>query len=292
MPLAFVDMDLLDQNIRAVIQRAGGKKIRIASKSIRCVAILRYIQNFSEQFQGIMCYNAREALYLCRQGFDDLLVAYPLYNSKDLYDIGTELRRRKQIIFMVDSIDHLACLEKLGNELQTSIPVCIDIDMSVHYPGLHFGVLRSGIRTPEQALDFYQQIQKYPHIFCKGIMGYEAQIAGVSDYNPARNFLVNACIRLLKKNSIPKISRRRRAVVEKLKLNGAKLEIVNGGGTGSLETTGRENLITEVTAGSAFFAPSSFDYYHNFQHLPAMAYAIEITAGLNHIFSPAMEGAT
>src|SRR5690242_634113 len=40
MPFAFVDLDLLDANVRAVRSRAGGKRIRVASKSVRCVTIL------------------------------------------------------------------------------------------------------------------------------------------------------------------------------------------------------------------------------------------------------------
>ena len=44
----------------------------------------------------------------------------------------------------------------------------------------------------------------------------------------------------------------------------AELEIVNGGGTGSLELTAAEEAVTEVTAGSGFYAPAQFDHYSRF----------------------------
>src|SRR5262245_6288871 len=39
MPFAYLDLDLLDQNIRQVVARAGGKRVRLASKSLRSVAV-------------------------------------------------------------------------------------------------------------------------------------------------------------------------------------------------------------------------------------------------------------
>ena len=44
----------------------------------------------------------------------------------------------------------------------------------------------------------------------------------------------------------------------------APVELVNGGGTGSLHTTAREAAVTEVTAGSGFYAPTLFDRYSAF----------------------------
>ena len=43
MPLAYLDLDLLDANIRAILARAGEKRIRLASKSLRSVAVIRRI---------------------------------------------------------------------------------------------------------------------------------------------------------------------------------------------------------------------------------------------------------
>ena len=84
MPLAFVDMDLLDENIKSILKRAGDKKIRLASKSIRSKYILNYILQSNSQFQGILCYTVGEAVWLAENGFDDLLIGYPCMNKRDL----------------------------------------------------------------------------------------------------------------------------------------------------------------------------------------------------------------
>lgn len=57
---------------------------------------------------------------------------------------------------------------------------------------------------------------------------------------------------------------------------GISLRFVNGGGTGSLHHTGREDAVTELTAGSGFFSPGLFDYYQDFHFQPAAGFALEI----------------
>ncbi len=62
MPFAYLDLDLLEQNIRQVVARAGGKRVRLASKSLRSVAVIRRILASDPCFQGLMCYTALEAV--------------------------------------------------------------------------------------------------------------------------------------------------------------------------------------------------------------------------------------
>src|SRR5690625_7562074 len=76
-PCAFVDVDSLTTNMKAITIGAKEKKIRIASKSIRSVQVLKDILAVSPIFQGVMCFTAEEALYLHEQGLDDVLIAYP-----------------------------------------------------------------------------------------------------------------------------------------------------------------------------------------------------------------------
>ena len=84
MPFAFLDLDLLEQNIRQIVARAQGKRVRLASKSLRSIAVIRRILAADPCFQGIMCYTAREAAYLASQGFDDLLIGYPTWAARFL----------------------------------------------------------------------------------------------------------------------------------------------------------------------------------------------------------------
>ncbi len=275
MPLAFVDLDLFDENVTAIAARAKGKPIRIASKSIRCVALLRRILEDADRFRGVMAYSVREAALLAAAGFDDILVAYPACGEIAGSGVCGALRMGKRIVLTVDCAGHVRVLEAAGAEAGVRIPVCLDLDMALAYPGIHFGVRRSPIRTPEQALALARVIRGCRHVYLDGVMGYEAQVAGLQDALP-HGTLKNRLIAALKKRSVRDVARRRGAVAAALRADGFDLRFVNGGGTGSVETTCADAAVTEVTAGSGFFSPLLFDHYARFKHAPAAGYAIEV----------------
>ncbi len=275
MPFAFVDMDLLDENIAQVLARSGDKRVRVASKSVRCVAALRHILASSDRFQGLMCFTAPEAVWLARQGFADLLVAYPTWEPAHITAVCQAVAQGHQITLMVDSEAHISHIEAIARREEVMLPLCLDIDMASDYGPIHFGVWRSGVRGGETAVSLAQRIARSPYLRLDGVMGYEAQIAGVADANAGRK-VMSGLVRLLKRRSIPEVARRRMEIMTALTGADLSLRFVNGGGTGSLHTTSRETAVTEVTAGSAFFAPLLFDHYHDFRFQPAAGYAIQI----------------
>jgi len=275
MPFAYLDLDLLAENIRQVLARAGEKRVRLASKSLRSVAVIRRILDADPRFQGIMCYTAREAAYLASQGFDDLLIGYPTWNDQHLVTIAQMTATGTTVTLMVDSIEHVERIERIAQRQGTQLSLCLEIDMSMNLPGLHFGVWRSPLRTAEQARPVLERIQGSPHVRLNGLMGYEAHIAGVGDKMPGQR-AKNALIQQLKQRSIREVAQRRAALLDLIKGYGYELQLVNGGGTGSLHTTRLEAGITEITVGSGFYAPALFDNYRAFRYLPAAGYAIEI----------------
>ncbi|MFP4502723.1 MAG: amino acid deaminase/aldolase [Candidatus Hydrogenedentota bacterium] len=274
MPFAYVDLERFDANIEAIATRAAGKPVRVASKSVRCVAMLRRILEHPA-CSGVMAYSAREAVFLAGHGFDDILVAYPVLSEVAASGVLDTIGRGKRIILMVDCPAHLTHLDTLARQAGVVMPVCLDVDMSSCYPGIYFGVRRSPVRTPEDALAVWAACAALSHVRLVGVMGYEAQVAGVQDFGPC-GFLKNKLIGVLKKRSMREVCARRAAVVQALTDAGCQLEFVNGGGTGSVDLTTREEAVTEVTAGSGFYAPTLFDHYAQFKHEPAAGYAIEI----------------
>src|SRR5579884_1712471 len=122
LPLAYVDLDLLDQNIRLIASRAGGKRIRLASKSLRSVAILRRILAADNCFQGIMCFTVHEAIYLAEQGFDDLLIGYPAWHEQDIEAVARVVATGTQITLMIDSLAHVEQIEKVAQRQGVRLP--------------------------------------------------------------------------------------------------------------------------------------------------------------------------
>lgn len=274
-PFAYVDLDRFDANADAIAKRAGTMNVCVATKSLRSIGMIRRIQERSPQFHSLMAYSAREAVHLAEQGFDNILVAYPVWSEAESSGVCQQLAAGKTIRLMVDLEEHLEYLEAVGARHGVVIPLCLDADMSASFPGLHFGVRRSAVRTPAQAVRLYEISKDCPHLRLDALMGYEAQIAGVQDAVPGQT-AKNLVVRWLKRRSIAELRARRKAIVEGLRAAGCELRVVNGGGTGSIESTREEAVVTEVTAGSGFYTPTLFDHYGAFRHQPAAGFAIEI----------------
>lgn len=275
MPFAFVDLDLLEENAKNIVARAGEKKIRVASKSIRCISVLKKVFEISPRFEGIMCYSLPEAVFLSNNGFDDILMGYPCMQEKNIAEVCGEIKKGKSIILMADCIEHAQKANEIAEKNKVILPLCIDLDMSSSFPFLYFGVNRSPLKNKIHVLKLADEILKLNNVRIDGLMGYEAQIAGVGDNYPSQ-FLKNSIVKFLKRKSVKEIEERRKKAVVAIESRGIKLRFVNGGGTGSLETTNKEKCVTEATAGSGFYSSALFDNYAAFKHLPAAGFAIEI----------------
>lgn len=275
LPAAFVDLAAFDANARTLRKRAGEKPIRVASKSIRCVALLRRALESGLDFRGVMCFSADEAAWLSGQGFDDLLVAYPTVNIAAVDAICARIAAGARIVLTADSAEHLSLLAQRARQAGVQIPVSIDMDMSLRLPGLNFGVWRSPLRTPEALVALARLVADDAHLQLAAVMGYEAQLAGVPDAAvgaAARNRVV----RLLKQRSRRVIRRRFSGMLRAVDEAGMRPPVVNAGGTGSLEFSAGMDGVTEVSAGSGFFNPWLFDGYGHFQLLPAAGFAVSV----------------
>jgi D-serine deaminase-like pyridoxal phosphate-dependent protein len=277
-PFAFVDLDAMWANAEAMLGRAGEKPIRIASKSIRCRALLEAILARDARFAGLMTYTLPETLWLAEQGFEDLLLAYPTADGAALGELALRSVANPEgaPIVMVDCAAHLDAIEAELGAGAAPVRVCIDIDAGWWALGgrIKVGPKRSPVHTVEQALELAREIERRPKIELDALMSYEGQIAGLGDRPPGRR-LRGAAIRFMQRRSAAELAERRAAIVAALGEFG-ELPIVNGGGTGSLELTGAEEAVTELAAGSGFYAPALFDHYSRFSLTPAAGFALPI----------------
>lgn len=277
-PFAFVDLEAMWANAEAMLERAGGKSVRVASKSVRCRALLEAILARDPRFRGLMTFTLPETLWLAERGFEDLLLAYPTVDAGALEELALRSAANPEgaPIVMVDCVRHLEMIESVLGKGAPPLRVCIDVDASWWWLGgrVRVGPKRSPIHTVEQAVALAREIEKRPQIELDALMAYEGQIAGVGDRPPGQ-WRRGAAIRFMQKRSVTELAQRRRAIVSALG-EFVELEIVNGGGTGSLELTAAEEAVTEVTAGSGFYAPALFDHYSRFSLAPAAGFALPI----------------
>jgi D-serine deaminase-like pyridoxal phosphate-dependent protein len=274
-PLAVIDLDAFEANAADLARRAGGRPIRLASKSVRCRDLLGRVLAMPG-FAGLMCFSLAEALWLSALGTtDDLLVGYPTVDRAALRLLAADDRARAAVTIMVDSTAHLDAVDDALGPAHPEVRVCLELDAGWRpLPRVHFGPLRSPVRTRAEAVALAGRIADRPGFRLVGLMAYEGQIAGVGDAPPGRP-VRGAVVRWMQHRSRIELAERRAAVVAAVR-DVADLEFVNGGGTGSLESTAAEPWVTELAAGSGLLGPALFDGYRRFRPRPAALFALPV----------------
>jgi D-serine deaminase-like pyridoxal phosphate-dependent protein len=260
-PLVALDLPAMRLNAADLVRRASGKPVRLASKSIRCRWVLDTVLALPG-FAGVMAYSVREAIWLARNGVRDILLGYPSVDRGALRELGADPALLESITLMVDDA---AQLDVIRTATDAPLRVCLDVDASLRIGRLHLGVRRSPLRTAADAVALARAADGLRVV---GVMFYEAQIAGLPDSSPA--------VRMVKRRSAAELARRRSAVVEAVEKVVGALEIVNSGGTGSLEISSADPAVTEVTAGSGLYVPTLFDHYRAFEPRPALYFALPV----------------
>src|SRR5437763_2124784 len=130
-PFAFVDLDAVRANADVMLGQARGKPIRVASKSVRCRALLRRLLARSDGFQGLLDFTVPEALWLYEHGFRNLVVAYPWTGVEALARLAalTASDPTGAPAVMVDSVEHLDLVRSVVSDGAPPVRVCMDIDV-------------------------------------------------------------------------------------------------------------------------------------------------------------------
>ncbi|UIX28971.1 amino acid deaminase/aldolase [Streptomyces sp. GQFP] len=273
-PFGVIDLDAFDANALDLERRAGGKPIRLASKSLRSRALMRRALD-RPGFAGILGFTLPEALWLAEE-FDDIVVGYPTADRTALRRLAADERLASRITLMVDCVEHLDLIDAATGPRETRIQVCLELDAALRLAGgrVHLGPRRSPVHTPQEAQAFAREVASRPGFELTGIMGYEGQVAGLGDNVPG-NALKRAVVRAMQRSSVEELSHRREAAVAAVQAV-TPLRFVNGGGTGSLETTTREDSVTELAAGSGLYGPGLFDFYRAFRPVPAAYFVLPV----------------
>ena len=276
-PFAVIDLEGFWSNAADLERRAGGKPIRLATKSVRCRTLQERVLE-RPGFSGTLCFTLPEALWLATQGFDDLVVAYPTADRAALRALVDQLESTPdlRLAVMIDSVEHLDFIDAATPDRPSPVQVCIDVDAGWWPLGgrVRVGAKRSPVHDVEDAAELARVVVARDGFELRGVMAYEAQIAGVGDAPPGRR-LRGAAIRAMQAASQRELVERRADVVRAVQ-SIAPLEFVNAGGTGSVHASAAEQSVTEVSAGSGLFAPALFSAYRDFRPRPAALFALSV----------------
>src|SRR3954471_4708444 len=275
-PFASVDLDAFDRNAASLERRAGGTPIRVATKSVRSVDLIRRVLD-RPGFAGALSYTLPEALWLSDRlpELHDIAVGYPSAHRGALRELAASEDKVRRVSIMVDSAEQLDFIESVVGSDGPPIRVCVDLDASLRlFRGVvHLGMRRSPLHSPEQIKSFAEEIARRPRFSLVGVMCYEGQIAGIPDN--AGPLLRRTGVKMFQRISADELRERRAAAIQAV-AEVQPLEFVNGGGTGSIHRTAREPAVTDIAAGSGLFGPALFDQYSSFRPEPAALFALTV----------------
>jgi D-serine deaminase-like pyridoxal phosphate-dependent protein len=273
-PIMVVDVDAFDANAVDLHRRAGDTPIRLASKSVRVPDLIRRGLGH-EGFRGVLSYTLAEALWLEEHDVcDDLVVAYPSVDRAALTRLVESPRAAARITLMIDDAAHLDVIDSVRASHAVPVRVAIDVDAGLRMGRQHVGPKRSPLYDAAGVVGLARCVADRRGFQLAGVMTYEGQVAGVQDDVPSQRAR-SAVVRGLKSLSLTQLEVRRREIAEALR-EVADLEFWNAGGSGSIETTVADPVVTEVAAGSGLLAPTLFDHYQSFRPRPAAFFGVPV----------------
>lgn len=270
-PLVVVDLDAFDANAADLARRAAGKPVRVASKSVRVPALLQRVLA-RDGFRGVLSYALREALWLVEHEVcGDVVLGYPTVDRVALGRLAADERARASITVMADCVEHLDLVE--AADPAGPVRVALDVDAGLRVGPAHVGPKRSPLMDADAVVALAREAIRRGFALV-GVMTYEGQVAGVPDDVPGRQARSFA-VRRVKAASVAQLAGRREQIARAL-AEVTDLEFWNAGGSGSVETTVADPVVTEVAAGSGLLVPGLFDHYRSFRPRPAAFFGVPV----------------
>ena len=184
-------------------------------------------------------------------------IGYPAWHPDDLAAVARATADGAHITLMVDSVAHVEQAESVAREHKVRLPLCLEVDMTLAVPGLHFGVWRSPLQTADLARARCWNASRARSMSTSTASWATRRRWRASATTIPGQLAKNTLVRRLKGRSVRMDAERRAAVVRAGGVLCGPLRFVNGGGTGSMATTRQESAVTEIPSGQASTARRS-----------------------------------
>ncbi|HET8932583.1 MAG TPA: DSD1 family PLP-dependent enzyme, partial [Polyangiales bacterium] len=228
-PALVIELDALERNLQkmASLARSKGVRLRPHAKTHKSAHIAK--RQIAGGAVGICCAKLGEAEALAAEGVNSILLTSPVVTMPGLMRLASLNAQLTELIVVVDHPDNARLLAKavFPNTLQ----VLIDVDP---------GIRRTGVTTPEAAVQLYEVIKQLPQLRYRGVQYYCGLQQHVASFAERRTAIVERTEYL-------------RSVIAQLESHGGKPEIVSGGGTGTCHIDAELSLLNEWQVGSYVF---------------------------------------
>jgi len=227
-PALVVDLDILETNLREMAAYCAlhGLKLRPHTKTHKIPAIAR--RQIESGAHGITVAKLGEAELMARNGFDDILIAYPIVGPSKLARL-IELSKKARIAVSTDSLIVAEGISRAAHAAGTKIGLLAEMDA---------GLRRCGVQSPDELVALARALTRLPNIDFLGLMFFPGQVR-VSPPEQAP---------LLKG-----IDDRLREAQERLLRSGIEVKGVSGGSTPTAYQSHHMKTVTEIRPGTYVF---------------------------------------
>lgn len=234
-PALLIDAVLLERNLAAMRSLVGlrGIAYRPHTKSHKSPVIAR--MQIEAGARGICCSKLGEAEVMAAAGVDDIHITTPVVGANKTQRLA-KIAAKGRVSVVADNADNVAELSAAASVLGVVIDVVIEVDV---------GQGRCGVATSEQALAVADAIHRARGLRLKGLQGYQGKLQSMIAFDARREAVGIALEKLL-------------IVAERLKKHGFPLDVLTGGGTGSLAIDLDLGGLNELQPGSYVFMDSTY----------------------------------
>lgn len=234
-PALIVKKSVLESNAEkmAALLKGSTLKLRPHYKSHKCSAIAR--EQIKNGAVGMTCAKLDEAIDLADSGVEDILIANQITDAAKISRMA-HLANACHLAVCVDNEENVAEIERAAAQAGSTVYCLVEYEI---------GMERCGVASKEEVLSLAKYITACPHLVFEGIQAYAGHISHtVSLAERAERTAANTA----------KI----RELMAYLESNGVHPRTLSGGSTGTSVIKTRDNLYTELQAGSYLFMDATY----------------------------------
>lgn len=236
-PVLVIDRDALQRNIAAMaaFARQHGRALRPHAKTHKCVEIARL--QLEAGAVGVCCAKLGEAEALADGGIGDILITSPVVTPQAMSRLAKLHARIPNLAVAADNPENVAALAFFIEDNERPLNIVVDIDP---------GIRRTGVASPEAAVELARQIAKDPALRFAGVQFYCGVQQHIEAYAERRAAIEDRTAYL-------------QAVIDALRAAGLPPEVVTGGGTGTHQIDASLGVLTELQVGSYVFMDRQYN---------------------------------
>ena len=234
-PVLWVDLDLLEQNIKHLGHyfKKAGVGWRPHTKGIKVPAIAHKLIDAGAI--GVTCAKLGEAEVMAAAGIKDILIANQVVGPIKISRL-VNLQRHADVMVAIDSLNNAQEISQAATRAEVRVRALIEVNV---------GMDRCGVQPGAPVVDLATKVAALPGFRLAGVMSWEGHVLGIKDQKEKEIRCKDAVSALVRS-------------AEMCRTSGLEVSIVSCGGSGTYKITSAIGGVTEIQAGGAVFADVAY----------------------------------